>query len=99
MIQGGSGTNIGLGCAELELNNSDFSFLHPCRASRSGDNILVEHNAVNEFSVFDSTPDFFHYPDISEIDIGGCGGNEARNGIYSNGGKSGGVLRDDLSEG
>ena len=89
MMRGGSGTNIGLGCAELELNNGYFSFLHPCRTSRRGDNILVEYDAINEFGVFDCTPNFFHYPDISEIDIGRGGGNEAGNSIYGNGGKSG----------
>lgn len=89
MIRGGSGTNIGLGCAELELDNGNFCFLHPCWTSRRVDNILVEYDAVNEFGVFDSAPDSLHNPDISEIDVGGSGGKKAGNGIYGNGGQSG----------
>ena len=59
---------------------------------------MIQNDAVHEFSVFNGTSDFFHYPDISEIDIGRYGGDESGNGIDSNGGKSRRVLGDDLRD-
>lgn len=90
------GTYVGFRSTELELDNGNFCFLHSCRASSRSDNVLVQNDAFHEFGIFDGTSNLFHYPDISEIDVGRGGGDESGNGIDSDGSKSRGVLGDDL---
>ena len=40
-------TYVWLGCAELELNNTNLRFLHTCRAACRIDDVLVEDDTIN----------------------------------------------------
>ena len=58
-------TNVGLGGTELELDKTNFCFLDSCRSASSDNDILVEHNAIDEFGVFYSTANLLDDTDIS----------------------------------
>jgi hypothetical protein len=81
----------------LELNETDLGLFHPGRTPSGHNDVLVEGNALDELSVFNSTADLFDDADISQIDVRGSWGNETTDGLYCDRSEGGGILRDDLT--
>jgi hypothetical protein len=50
---------------ELELNDSNFSLLHPRWSTSSDNDVLIEHDSIDEFGIFDGPSDFLDHPNIS----------------------------------
>jgi hypothetical protein len=50
---------------ELELDDSYFSLLHPCWSTGSDNDVLIEHDSVDEFGIFNGPADFLDHPNIS----------------------------------
>lgn len=76
----------------MELNEADLGLFHPCWAPSRDNNILVQHNALHEFSIFDGTADLFNDTDISQIDIRRCLGDNTTDGLDGDWGKGRGIL-------
>lgn len=89
-------THVGLGRAQLELDQSDLGLLHPRRSARTGDDTLVECQTLDELGVVDGASDLLHDPDVSQVDVGRGGCDETGDRGDGNGGEGGGVLRNDL---
>ena len=58
-------TNIRLGCTELELDKSNLRFLDSCWTASCNNDVLVEHDTVDEFGVFYCTADLLDDADIA----------------------------------
>lgn len=87
-----SSTHVWFRCTQLELNQTDFGLFYPRGAPSRDNNVLVEDDTLNEFSVFDGATDLLDNSNISQIDIRGSGGNETTNGLDSNRSECGGIL-------
>jgi hypothetical protein len=62
---GSAKTHVRFWRAQLELNYSDFSFLHACRAACSNDYVLVQHDTFYKLGVLYCAADFLDYANIS----------------------------------
>jgi hypothetical protein len=76
---------IRFGSTELELDDGDLGFFHARRATCRDDNVLIENDAVHELGVFYRPPNFLDYPNVSQIYIGGSGGDKAGDSSHRNG--------------
>jgi hypothetical protein len=65
MSQAEQKTDIRLGRTELELDKSNLRFFDSCWATSCNNDVLVEHNAVDELGVFYCTADLLHDADIA----------------------------------
>lgn len=72
-------TYVWLRRAQLELNDTDLRLLHTCWSASSDNDILVEDDTVNKFSVFNRSSDLLDYPNIPEVDVRRCWGHKTRN--------------------
>jgi hypothetical protein len=68
----------------LELDDGNFGLFHARRATGGNDNVLVEDNTVHQLGVLDRPADFLDDADISQIDIGGSGGDETGDSGHRN---------------
>ena len=62
-------TDIRLGRAQLELNDSNLRFLNPRWTTCRCYNILVQNNAIDKLCVFDCATDFLHDSDVSKVNV------------------------------
>ena len=62
-------TYIRFGGAELELNETDLRLFDSCRTPTRDDDVLVQDDAIDEFSVFNCSANFLHYADVAQIDV------------------------------
>lgn len=76
----------------MELNETNLGLFHPCWTPSGRNNILVQYNALHEFSVFNGTPDLFDDANISQIDIRGGMGDKTTDGLDGDWSKGGGIL-------
>lgn len=60
-------TNIRFWSTELELNDSNFGFFHPCGPTGRRDDILVENDAVDELRIFNRSSYPFDNAYVLEI--------------------------------
>jgi hypothetical protein len=58
-------TDIGLGRTELELDKSNLRFFDSCRASSCNNDVLIEHDAIDELGIFYCTADLLDDADIA----------------------------------
>ena len=63
--KGGQKTNIRLGRTELELNKSNLRFLDSCWAASCDNDVLIEHNTIDELGVFYCTANLLDDADIA----------------------------------
>mmetsp|Transcript_35325 Transcript_35325/g.34356 ORF Transcript_35325/g.34356 Transcript_35325/m.34356 type:complete len:316 (-) Transcript_35325:267-1214(-) len=91
---------VGLGGAQAELDQSNFSVLDPAgAASEVGDLLVDEDEAVNEFGVIDGPAQLLGDIDVPQIHIlsGDCFIIDVEDGIHSHGGEEVGVGGDHLA--
>lgn len=62
-------THIGLGGAQLELDQTDLGPLHPDRAAGALEHRLGENQAVDELAVLEGSSDLLDYPDVLQVHV------------------------------
>lgn len=62
---------VGFGCADLELDDGNFSLFHPCRSSSSVHDVLVQDDTLDKLGILNGSSDFLDDTDVAEIDVGG----------------------------
>jgi hypothetical protein len=63
--KGSHKTNIRLGRTELELDKSNLRFLDSCWAAGCNDDVLIEHDTIDELGVFYCTANLLDDADIA----------------------------------
>ena len=62
-------TYIWLGCAQLELDKTDFCLFDPSGPTSSNNNVLIEDNAIYQLRVFNRSTNLLHDTNITKIDV------------------------------
>ena len=89
-------TYVGFGGTELELNDRNLSLFHACGTPSRCDDVLVQNNPIDEFSIFNRPSNLFNNANIPQIDIRGAWRHKTRNGSDRNRCQGRRILRNDL---
>jgi hypothetical protein len=89
-------THIRLWRAELELDETDLGLFDSRRTASRVDDVLLQRDAVDELGVLDGAADLFDDADVAQVDVVDAGDDESLDGVDSDRGEDGGVLRDNL---
>lgn len=88
--------HVRLGRGQLELDERDLGLLHAPRAAAGGDDVLVEHDAVDELGVLDGAADLLDDADVTQVDVCRRRRQQARHRVHRDGREEGRELRHDL---
>ena len=62
-------TYIRLGAAQLELADGNLCLFHTSRASRSTNDILLQHQSLNELSIVNCASDLLDQANVAQVHV------------------------------